>query len=59
MTTAAEFVKNTQSLRVISSICVNKIAGNCRGTKRKSYDLESGDLHNPLKKRSRKRNKSY
>lgn len=57
--TAAEFVKNTQSLRVINSICVNNITGNCRGTKRKSYDLESGDLHKPLKKRPRKRNKSH
>ena len=54
--TAAEFVKNMQSLRVINSICVNKIT---RGTKRKSYDLESSDLHKPLKKRSRKRNKSH
>ena len=57
--TAAEFVKNTQSLRVINSICVNNITGNCRGTKHKSYDLESGDLHKPLKKRPRKRNKSH
>ena len=56
---AAEFVKNTQSLRVINSISVSSITGNCRGTKRKSYDLESSDLNKPLKKRIRKRNKSH
>ena len=57
--TAAEFVKNTQALRVINSINVGSLTGNCRGTKRKSYDLESADLNKPLKKRIRKRNKSH
>ena len=57
--TAAEFVKNTQALRVINCINVSSITGNYRGTKRKSYDLESSDLSKPLKKRIRKRNKSH
>jgi len=51
--TVYEFLKNTQALRVIDSIQVNDITGNCRGTKRKSYDLESVDLEKPLKKRRR------
>jgi len=50
-----EFLSNTQSLRVIDSINISKITGNCRGTKRKSYDLESIDLNKPLKKRRRHR----
>jgi len=57
--TAAEFVKNTQSLQVINSICVKSITGNCCGMKHKSYDLESGDLSKPLKKRTRKQNISH
>ena len=57
--TAAEFVKNTQALRVINFINVSSLTDNCRGTKRKSYDLEYGDLNKPLKKRIRKRNKSH
>ena len=48
-----EFMSNTQSLRVIDSINVQQITGNCRGTKRKHYDLESVDLHKPIKKRKR------
>jgi len=51
--TVYEFLKNTQALRVIDSIQVNDITGNCRGTKGKSYDLESVDLEKPLKKRRR------
>lgn len=51
--TAYEFMKNTQALRVIDSIQVKDITENCRGTKRKSYDLESVDLCKPLKKRKR------
>ena len=46
----AEFLKNTQSIRVINSIWVKDITGNCQGCKRKSYDLESIDLNQPLKK---------
>lgn len=49
-----EFLSNTQSLRVIDSININKITGNCRGSKRKSYDMESIDLDKPLKKRRRR-----
>jgi len=48
--TVYEFLKNTQALRVIDPIQVNDITGNCRGTKRKSYDLESVDLEKPLKR---------
>ena len=50
-----EFLTNTQSLRVIDSINVHQITGNCRGTKRKHYDLESVDLSRPLKRRKRHR----
>jgi len=48
-----EFLCNTQSLRVIDSIQVDAITGNCRGMKRKAYDLEMADLNKPLKKRRR------
>ena len=51
--TVYEFLKNTQALRIIDSIHVKDITGNCRGTKRKLYDLESVDLEKPLKKRRR------
>ena len=53
--TVAEFIKNTQSLRVINSIAVADITGrgNCRGSKRKAYDLESVDLNKPINKRKR------
>ena len=43
----AELLKNTQSIRVINSIRVKDITGNCRGCKRKSYE--------PLKKQRRHR----
>ena len=43
-----KFLCNTQSLRVIDSINVHEITGNCRGTKRKHYDVESIDLSRPL-----------
>ena len=48
-----EFLSNTQSLRIIDSININEITGNCRGTKRKTYDLECVDFKKPLKKRKR------
>ena len=51
--TVPQFIKNTQGLRVIDSIWLKDITGNCRGCKRKSYDLESVDLDKPLKKRRR------
>jgi len=46
-----EFLSNSQTVRIIDSINVAEITGNCRGTKRKCYDLESVDLNRPLKKR--------
>ena len=52
----AEFLTNTQSLRVVNTIWLKDITGNCRGCKRRSYDLESVNLSNldqPLKKRRR------
>lgn len=54
--TASEFIKNTQSLRVIDSICVADITGRgiCRGSKRKAYDLESAELDKPIRKRKRR-----
>ena len=52
----AEFMKNTQSLRVINSIDLRTVTGNCRGTKTKVYDLESSQLDMPLKKRRRGNN---
>jgi len=51
--TVIEFLKNTQALRVIDSISVKDITGNCRGTKRKAYDLEEVNLNKPLNKRKR------
>ena len=48
--TVAQFLKNTQNLRVINSICLHKVTGNRKGAKRKSYDLESADLEKPIKK---------
>ena len=56
--TIAQVLKNAQNIRVINSIWVDKITGNCRGCKRKSYDLESVNLHvlnKPLPKRHRRR----
>ena len=55
--TAGEFLKNKQSLRVINSINIKEVTGqlgNCRGTKRKDYDLENPILNMPLKKRKRR-----
>ena len=54
--TVAEFVKITQSLRVINSIAIADITGssNCRGSKRKAYDLESVNLNKPINKRKRR-----
>jgi len=52
--TLADFLKNTQSLRVINSLgleCVTR--GNSQGTKHKVYDLESAQLSQPLEKRKR------
>ena len=51
-----QVLKNSQNLREISSIWIKDLTGNCRGCKRKSYDLESinlTDLYKPLPKRKR------
>ena len=56
--TIAQVLKNSQNIRVINSIWLKEITGNCRGCKRKSYDLESvnlDDLNKPLPKRRRRR----
>ena len=50
-------MRNTQSMRVINSIWIKDLTGNCRGCKRKAYDLESvelSDINKPLKKRKRR-----
>ncbi|XP_065920903.1 uncharacterized protein [Dysidea avara] len=54
--TIAQVLKSSQNIRVINSIWVDDITGNCRGSKRKSYDLESVSfeyLNKPLPKRRR------
>ena len=57
--TVADFLKNTQSLRVINSLGLDCVTnGNCRGTKRKVYDLEAACLNEPLQKRKRNRRHS-
>ena len=55
--TVAQFLKNTQGIRVINTIWLKDNTGNSRGCKRKSYDLESVDLNAPLKKRCRRSSK--
>lgn len=50
--TAAEFLKNTETFRVISSIWVDDNVGNCRG--RKSNDTDLHAAMQPLRKRKRK-----
>ena len=57
-----EFCKNTQALRVINSVCLDTVKGNCRGNKTKRR-MTIADIENesqPLKKRKadRKRHKS-
>ena len=48
----SEFVKNTQSLRVVGNVCGDSIKGNCRGQNKKSgvimVDKENSE---PLNKR--------
>ena len=51
--TVAEFIKNTETFRVINSIWIDNIIGNCRG--RKSNDSNLIAAMQPLKKRSKKR----
>ena len=52
--TVAEFIKNTETFRVISSIWLDEIIGNCRGHKSNDTDLHAA--MQPLKKRKQRRN---
>jgi len=54
--TVLEFIKNTETFRVISSIWIDDIVGNCRGRKSQETDLHAA--MQPLRKRPRKRNNS-
>ena len=56
--TVSWFLKNTQGLKVINSIWLKDITGNCRGCKRKSYNLESVDL-SELNKPHKKEDNGY
>jgi len=51
--TVSEFIKNTENFRVISSIWIDNVTGNCRGRKSKEMDLTAAKQ--PLRKRQRKR----
>ena len=50
--TVAEFIKNTETFRVISSIWLDEILGNCRGLKSNDTDLHAA--MQPLKKRKQR-----
>jgi len=51
--TVAQFIKNTDTIRVINSIWIDDITGNCRGQNSKKYtDFEAAKL--PLCKRKRR-----
>ena len=52
---AAEFLKNTQALRVIGSLCRNPVYGNCRGSHAEDTDEQ---LSAPLPKRRRIRSRT-
>ena len=52
--TVAEFIKNTETFRVISSIWLDDIIGNCRG--RKSNDTDLHAAMQPLNKRKQRHN---
>jgi len=54
--TVSEFIKNTETFRVISSIWIDDIVGNCRGRKSNETDLHAA--MQPLRKRSRQRHPS-
>ena len=49
--TVAEFLKNTNALRVINTVCRNVSRGNCRGNKH-SCDLETENRPLPKRRRS-------
>ena len=54
--TVLEFIKNTETFRVISSIWIDDIVGNCRGHKSNETDLHAA--MQPLRKRPRRRHNS-
>jgi len=54
--TVLEFIKNTETFRVISSIWIDDIVGNCRGRKSNETDLHVA--MQLLRKRSRRRHNS-
>lgn len=51
--TVSEFIKNTENFRVIHSIWVDDIIGNCRGRRLNERDLDAAKQ--PLRKRQRRR----
>ena len=51
--TVAEFIKTTENFRVVCSIWVDDILGNCRGRKLDDTDLQLA--RKPLRKRKRRR----
>lgn len=51
--TASEFIKNTENYRVINSIWIDDIVGNCRGRRLDERDLDAAKQ--PLRKRQRRR----
>lgn len=52
--TVAEALKSTQTLRVIDSVWIDDITGNCRGRRKKKKFAEAEDSQ-PLPKRRRRR----
>lgn len=52
----SQFLKNNQALRVVNSISLDFVKGNCRGTNSSSISSEK-ENNEPLKKRRRKDSK--
>ena len=52
--TVAEAIKSTQTLRVIDSIWIDDITGNCRGRRKRKF-AEAEDVCVQLPKRRRRR----
>ena len=55
--TVSEFLKNEQALRIISSIDLDIIRGNTRGSNKRKLEIQPED-YSPLNRRSVKRQKS-
>ena len=51
--TISEFIKNTENFRIINSIWVDDVVGNCRGRKLNERDFDAAKQ--PLRKRRRRR----